>query len=307
MRNLYTFRVYLFLLICAAGLISCSSIRPFVPIASIMPSPNNVFSGEAAYQHVIMQTNMGPRSTGSKEGWKTGDYIIEQLKQSGWQVEEQAFEYKGVKARNIIGRQGKGPVMIIGTHYDTRRQADQDTDLFKRTQPVIGANDGASGVAVLLELARTLDTTRAGREIWMTFFDAEDNEGLDGWEWLVGSTYMAQNLTVIPIEMILLDMVGDADQQLFWDYNSDSRLNKSIWKVASDLGYAQVFIPQYRWSIIDDHIPFIHRGIPSTVLIDFDYPYWHTTHDTIDKISTHSLEHTGLTIKTWLEQTPPNE
>ena len=299
----------LFLLICAVGLTSCSDVRPFTSIASTstVPSPNHVFDSGSAYQYVMAQTNLGARPTGSKEGWKTGDYIIEQIKQSGWQVEEQVFEYKGVKARNIIGRQGKGLVTIIGAHYDTRRQADQDPDLLKRTQPVIGANDGASGVAVLLELAHTLDTARAGREIWLTFFDAEDNEGLDGWEWLVGSTYMAQNLGVMPAEMILLDMVGGANQQLFWDYNSDPHLNKSIWKKAAELGFTQVFIPQHKWSIIDDHIPFIHRGIPSTVLIDFDYPYWHTTHDTIDKISSRSLECVGRTIKAWLEKTSLTE
>ena len=112
-----------------------------------MPTPHPAFSGEVAYQHITAQTNLGARPTGSAAGWKTGDYIIEQLKRSGWQVETQEFEYQGVKARNIIGKLGQGPVTILGAHYDTRLRADQDPDLSKRTQPVMGANDAASGVA----------------------------------------------------------------------------------------------------------------------------------------------------------------
>jgi Zn-dependent M28 family amino/carboxypeptidase len=160
-------------------------------------------------------------------------------------------------------------------------------------------------VAVLLEMARTLDVPQTQREIWLTFFDAEDNGRLDGWDWIAGSTYMAQNLTVTPTTMILLDMIGDADQQLYWDHNSDPRLNEGIWQTASKLGFAQQFIPQYKWTMLDDHIPFAQRGIPAIDLIDFDYPYWHTTQDTADKVSPQSLERIGRTVTTWLEQTPP--
>jgi Zn-dependent M28 family amino/carboxypeptidase len=142
----------------------------------------------------VAQTDLGPRPTGSEAGWKTGDYIVEQLQRSGWTVETQEFEYQGVKARNIVGKRGRGPIAIVGAHYDTRRQADSDPDPAKHTQPVSGANDGASGVAVLLEMARTLDVDKTQREIWLTFFDAEDNGSLtDGID--RGFNYMAQNLT----------------------------------------------------------------------------------------------------------------
>jgi glutaminyl-peptide cyclotransferase len=295
------------------GIVACSGAGPTLsPTASplertsIIPTPPRpAFSGDEAYKHVSAQTNLGPRPTGSEAGWKTGDYIVEQLKQSGWQVETQEFEYQGVKARNIIGKRGSGPLAILGAHYDTRRQADNDPDPAKRTQPVMGANDGASGVAVLLEMARTLDVTQTQREIWLTFFDAEDNGRLDHWDWIAGSTYMAQNLTVTPTVMILLDMIGDTDQQLYWDRNSDPRLNEGLWQTAARLGFAQEFIPQYKWTMIDDHIPFAQRGIPSIDLIDFDYPYWHTTQDTADKVGPRSLERIGRTVSTWLEQTSP--
>jgi len=280
------------------------------PLASPLaaPTPRPPFSGESAYQYVLAQMAFGPRPTGTEAGRKTGDYIIAQLKQSGWQVEEQPFEYQGVKARNIIAKQGSGrgkPIVIVSAHYDTRLRADQDPDPKNRTQPVPGANDGASGVAVLLELARTLNVDKTGREIWLAFFDAEDNGELDGWDWIQGSNYMANHLTVTPTAMILFDMIGDADQQLYWDHNSDQGLNQQLWQVAATLGYTATFFPQYRWTMIDDHIPFRQRGIPAVDLIDFDYPYWHTVQDTADKVSALSLERIGRTITAWLEQTAP--
>ena len=116
---------------------------------------------------------------------------------------------------------------------------------------------------------------------------------------------MANQLTVTPTAMILADMIGDADQQLYWDRNSDQTLNEQLWQVAATLGYTATFIPQHKWTMIDDHLPFRQRGIPAIDLIDFDYPYWHTVQDTIDKIGPMSLERIGRTITTWLEQTAP--
>src|SRR5690606_27946319 len=98
------------------------------------------------------------------------------------------FEYMGTPVRNILAWKGDGaPALMLGAHYDTRRAADEEDP----TVPVLGANDGASGVAVLLELARTLDIDAEGRRLYLAFFDAEDNGRLNGWEWIVGSTYMA--------------------------------------------------------------------------------------------------------------------
>lgn len=308
--------VMIVLAACASGLSSSTGAGvklplPNSPLATVpilptpLPTPRPVFSGDEAYKHIIAQTDLGPRPTGSEAGWKTGEYIIDQLKRAGWNVETQEFEYQGVKARNIIGKRGSGPIVIVGAHYDTRRQADKDPDLSRHTQPVIGANDGASGVAVLLEMARTLNVAATDREIWLTFFDAEDNGELDGWDWIAGSTHMAQNLTVTPTAMILLDMIGDIDQQLYWEKNSNPQLDQSIWQTAAALGFAQQFIPQYKWSILDDHVPFLQRGIPAIDLIDFDYPYHHTTQDTADKVSPRSLERIGKAVSAWLEQTPP--
>jgi glutaminyl-peptide cyclotransferase len=280
------------------------------PTASSTPEPTLVptptagaekFDGQRALQHVVAQMAIGPRPAGSDAGRKTGDYIVAQLREQGWQVEEQEFVYRGVPGRNIIGKAGTGPVALIGAHYDTRRVADNDPDPASRTKPVPGANDGASGVAVLLELARTLDKEHLRNEVWLTFFDAEDNGRLDGWEFIAGSQEMASRLNVRPEMVVIADMIGDRDQQLYKEQNSNPELVAKIWDIAARLGYDEAFLPTAKWAMLDDHTPFLQRGIPAVDLIDFDYPYWHTTQDTADKVAPESLERVGRVLQVLLE------
>jgi glutaminyl-peptide cyclotransferase len=260
------------------------------------------FDGDSAYVFLLEQMEFGPRFPGSPGHEEVGDYIVEQLSALSWEVEEQTFPYQDITGRNIIGRanEGVGPVIILGAHYDTRAIADQTPD---SAEPVPGAVDGASGVAVLLELARTLDLDLINREIWLAFFDVEDNgnNGLPGYDWIVGSTYMAENLTIEPEAMILVDMIGDADQQLYYEGNSDQELQARIWAIAAELGYEAYFIQELKYTMIDDHLPFAERGIPAVDIIDFDYPYWHTVDDTADKASPESLLRVGRTLEVWLE------
>jgi hypothetical protein len=259
------------------------------------------FDGLIAYAHVESQTALGPRPPGSPAVIATADLITDHLTAHGWEVEVQEFEYRGVLVRNIIGRSpahdASKPVIILGAHYDTRRSADQEDP----SVMVLGANDGGSGVAVLLELARVLDPSSLRHRVWLAFFDAEDNGGLDGWEWCVGSLYMAANLEIEPEAVIVVDMVGDADQQLYYERNSDAQLQQELWQIADELGYSQSFVPEYRWAMYDDHIPFAQRGITAIDIIDFDYPYWHTTQDTLDKVSAESLERVGRVLEEYLE------
>jgi glutaminyl-peptide cyclotransferase len=265
------------------------------------PADRGNFDGARAYDDVLAQMALGTRITGSAGGVAAGDLIARDLEAAGWAVEFQPFEYMETPARNVIAKAnaGAGPIIILGAHYDTRRVADQDPG--NTTLPVPGANDGASGVAVLLELARTLNREKVPNEIWLAFFDAEDNGRLDGWDWIIGSQYMADNLTVEPAAMILVDMIGDADQQIYLEGNSDPALSTALWTTAANLGYGQHFLPVIRYTMTDDHIPFRNRGIPSVDLIDFDYPYWHTTADTADKVSAASLERVGRTLEAYLE------
>jgi hypothetical protein len=279
----------------------------FVIVACSEPEPL-VFDGEAAYEHVVAQCDLGFRPTGSKAGWANGDYIISYLEEQGWAVETEEFTYRDTPVRNVIGRMpdskdadeeaGEKPVIILGAHYDTRRSADRQNPSI----PVMGANDGASGVAVLLELARTLDRDKLQHRVWLAFFDAEDNGNLDGWEWCVGSSYMAEHLEIMPEAVVVVDMIGDADQQLYLERNSDPALQVQLWGIAATLGYTDTFFSEYRHAMYDDHIPFAERGIVAVDIIDFDYPYWHTTQDTPDKVSAESLERVGRVLEVWLEE-----
>jgi len=273
-------------------------------ITACRATPPQVFDGEQAYTHVTAQCDLGFRPTGSEAGRATGDYIIAYLESQDCTVRTEEFTYRDTPVRNIIAEihapsemQEKAPI-LLGAHYDTRRSADQEDP----TVPVMGANDGASGVAVLLELARTLDRNRLQQDVWLAFFDAEDNGQLDGWDWCVGSDYMAKHLEVQPAAVVVVDMIGDADQQLYLERNSDPTLQKQLWQIAATLGYTETFISAYRWAILDDHFPFTQQGIPAVDIIDFDYPYWHTTQDTADKVSPDSLERVGRVLEVWLEE-----
>jgi Zn-dependent M28 family amino/carboxypeptidase len=228
-----------------------------------------------------------------------GDWIVQELKDHGWRVEEQIFPYREFQGRNIIGIGGPGigEWVILGAHYDTRPISDRDQH--NPMKPVPGANDGGSGVAVLLELARVLQPQNLQRPVWLVFFDLEDSGGIDGMEWIQGSTYFAENLDEFPHQVIIVDMVGDADLQLYYERNSDLALQSEVWEVAADMGF-DGFISEYKHSMIDDHTPFLRLGIPAIDIIDFDYPYWHTTEDTLDKISSDSLEQVGQTLQKWL-------
>ena len=115
---------------------------------------------------------------------------------------------------------------------------------------------------------------------------------------------MARQLTPEdrPSLVIVVDMIGDADQQIYMERNSDPELQETLWRIASQLGYGDFFIPQPKWSILDDHTPFLQAGIPAVDIIDFDYPYWHTVEDTCDKLSAESLERVGRTVEAFLEE-----
>jgi Zn-dependent M28 family amino/carboxypeptidase len=162
-----------------------------------------------------------------------------------------------------------------------------------------GENDGASGVAVLMELARVLPHIQDG-QLWLVFFDAEDNGHIEGWDWIMGSRAFAGSLQDHPQAVVIVDMIGDADLNIHIEANSDQQLSAEIWHRAAALGYDEFFIDSAKYSILDDHTPFLELGIPAVDVIDFDYPYWHTTEDTLDKISADSLQIVGDTLLNWV-------
>jgi glutaminyl-peptide cyclotransferase len=260
------------------------------------------FSGERAYRDVEKQLAMGPRIPGTPGHEQIVEWMTDELERTGWQVEVQETEGMGIPIRNVIGKRNavgqSQPWLILGAHYDTRMFADEDPDPEKRDQPVPGANDGASGVAVLLELARVLPKDLPG-QVWLVFFDAEDNGRITGWDWIMGSRAFVEELKNHPDAAVIVDMIGDADLQIYYERSSDQQLLQSIWDQAERLGYNQ-FIHEPKYHMIDDHTPFLEAGIRAAVLIDFDYPYWHTTEDTLDKVSAESLGAVGRTMEEWL-------
>ena len=257
------------------------------------------FDGQRAYADVQTQVDFGARFPGSDGHAKVQEWMRAELESAGWQVEIQESEAMGHPIQNVVAKRGDAsPQIILGAHYDSRMFADNDPDPANHTQPVPAANDGASGVAVLTELARVLPEDSV--PVWLVFFDAEDNGRIEGWDWILGSREFVKNNPVQPDAVVIVDMIGDANLNIYKERNSNKELTDEIWGVAASLGYENVFIPEYKYSMLDDHTPFLQAGIPAADLIDFDYPYWHTLQDTPDKVSAESLKAVGDTLQTWI-------
>ena len=265
------------------------------------PAVAPFFDGKRAYADVETQLSFGSRVPGSEGHGQLQEWMREELELAGWQVEIQTSEALGHPIENLVARRSAElPQIIVGAHYDTRMFADNDPDPEQQTNFVPGANDGASGVAVLLELARSLPQDTV--PVWLVFFDAEDNGRIEGWDWILGSREFVKNNPVQPRAAVIVDMIGDADLNIYKERNSNPDLTDEIWGVAKTLGYESKFIPEYKHSMLDDHTPFIEAGIPAVDIIDFDYPYWHTVQDTADKVSAESLQAVGETLHVWITQ-----
>ena len=263
------------------------------------PQPAPRFDGERALKDVSTQVNFGPRIPNSGAHANTIEYIQRELTAAGWQNSIEMAQFGGQTAFNILAtRSKKNPILLLGAHYDSRLHADNDPNPANHIIPVPGANDGASGVAVLLELARTLpeDSTPTA----LLFIDIEDNGNIPGWDWILGSRAFAANMTFQPKAVVIVDMIGDADLNIYMEQNSDAELTRQIWKTAKTLGYESAFIPVDKYRVEDDHLPFIEKGIRSVDIIDLDYPYWHTIEDTTDKVSAASLQKVGDTLLAWI-------
>jgi Zn-dependent M28 family amino/carboxypeptidase len=193
--------------------------------------------------------------------------------------------------RNVVGRlPGRLPAIVVGAHYDT-----------KDVPGNVGANDGASGVAVVVELARALRSTgaRRGREIRFVLFDAEESpRGSDDFheDGLRGSrAYVARHRSEVGAA-IVVDMIGDADLSIPREAGSDARLWARLRASARRVGALRAFPARTRGEILDDHTAFTERGIRAIDVIDFTYPPWHTARDTLSQVSPASLDTVGETL-----------
>ena len=265
------------------------------------------FNKEEAFTFLEEQCNLGPRYPGSDEIVLCRNYIISALNQYGASVEEQYFsviindtEFEGV---NIIAKfyPRMSRRILLGAHYDTRPWADKEEDISLHDTPIIGANDAASGVAVLLELASIISKKQPEQfGIDLVFFDLEDMGTYQKNEtWCLGSEHFAKNYTgKKPEKAIIVDMIGDKDLEINMEYSSyhnSPALVNEIWETGKNLGFSE-FKQRIGNRIYDDHYPLIKIGINAIDIIDFDYPYWHTLADTPDKCSSQSLYIVGQTL-----------
>ena len=278
-----------------------------------------VFSADSAYSYLARQVAFGPRVPNTDAHRNTADWLVAELSRHGAEVIEQktdlkAFDGTILHARNIFGR--INPDMperiLLLAHYDCRPWADQDADPEKRKLPVDGANDGASGVAVLLETARQLKASGSPLGVDILFVDAED-WGTDGDDesWAMGARYFANNPPVegySPSYAILLDMVGGQGAGFPREYFSQQnapQLNDAFWAAAHAAGHAESFPNKMGGAITDDHIEFLKVGIPAIDIIEYNSetgfnPHWHTSSDNLDNISKETLAAVGESLMQFL-------
>jgi hypothetical protein len=261
------------------------------------------FKADAAFKYIHAQMAFGPRIPNTDGHHKTGDWILERLKQTADSVEVQNFEHVTVagqtlKLRNLVGhfRPDQPDRVLFLAHWDTRPKADKSPNLADQQKPVPGANDGASGVALLLGVADALKLKAPNVGVDLLFVDGEDygdfSAGKDQ-DVLLGSRYYAAHLPAVkPLFAVLFDMVADADLQIFQEEYSVANapeVVQRVWTRADELGFGKIFRPTVGYALVDDHVPLQKAGIRAIDVIDFDFPAHHTTEDTEDKVSAKSL------------------
>ncbi|PYL60485.1 MAG: hypothetical protein DMF31_04385 [Verrucomicrobia bacterium] len=265
------------------------------------------FSGEKAFAHVQRLVDFGPRPAGSDALEKSRAYIEEQLRPQGWKVRRQAFTEDTPRGKthfvNLIAQFAKqekatSPAFLLCSHYDTKVF---DTIRF------IGANDGGSSTGLLLELARVIGQhPTLASKIELVFFDGEEAfEQFSGTDGLYGSRYFARQLRDSRPKQfrggLLFDMVGDRSLGITLPDDSPADVARDIFAAAEALKLRSYFTYLGR-DLIDDHVPLNGIGIPTLDVIDFDYPWWHTADDTIDKISAPSLQIVGSVTLYYLSE-----
>ena len=283
------------------------------------------FNENNAYDHVVYQTNIGYRIPGTNASRTCTTYFVSEFQDIDihFNYTLHNFTTHLTSCQNALFKlnDDEENIIILGAHYDSRAKATKDPTLSNRNLPIQGANDGASGCAVLLELARVCYQIKDNLscQLWFIFFDAEDQGkdsggyGIDGWDWCEGSLKFVSdidsfyNSSIERIQcMLLLDMVGGVNLQFIAEHHSTSSLLDELFDIGRQLGYTAEF-PVYRTSkvVLDDHVPFIYADIPSAdLIINFwnnpSWPYHHTIKDDISSISRHSLEVTGKTVEQFI-------
>jgi Zn-dependent M28 family amino/carboxypeptidase len=276
------------------------------------------FNQNEAWQDLLKQVDFGPRVPGTDAHKKCRDWILAELKKScdeahlqelthHWSVNDQ-----DVHMWNVIATQNWENAkqrVVLAAHWDSRPFATEEKDPVLARQPIPGANDGASGVAVLLELARVMKDRHPGIGVMYLMTDGEDL-GPDINEMFLGAIYFSKHLPEKkPNYGILLDMIGDKDLQIPMERNSffkAEKLERTFYRNANDIGLGSTFpVALGQFEIEDDHLSLNDAGIPTIDLIDFTYAPWHTLQDTPAHCSPQSLGKVGYALESWLLRNPP--
>lgn len=289
--------------VAAASPSAQTAVTPAVDSRDKAPPPRDTggFDGQRAYDYTAKLVSFGPRPSGSAAIKRTQDYIYSVLQADGCQVDEDIFHAQtpiGVIAmKNIIAKApGAGAgVILLMTHYDTKRIPD-----------FVGADDGGSSTGLMLEMARHVCGRRQPLAVWIAFLDGE--EAMVHWAQNDDHTYGSRELAAklqLSGELknvkavILADMIGQKGLQIPKESASTPWLTDLIWSTAAKLGYQNIFVSKSN-EVDDDHDPFLHKGVPAVDVIDLNgyiaEGYWHTTQDTMDKISPKSLAIVGQVI-----------
>jgi hypothetical protein len=281
------------------GAIGPTSGPPIAPTIESQIAPKIAFDSQRAWEHLRKQVSLGPRPSGTPAIVETRRYIIDQVKAAGIDSREQTFigvtPLGEVSMANVIatipGRRRER--IILASHFDTK--------LYREFR-FVGANDGASSTAALLELGRVLKQRQNEFTIELLFLDGEEARmpewrGLDntyGSRHYVEAGLKDRTLTTLKA-LVLLDMIGDRDLRIRRDANSAPWLVDIVWAAAARLGHAGTFSNELT-TVEDDHIPFVRAGIPAVDVIDLENPTWHTAQDTLEFVSARSLQIVGDVI-----------
>jgi len=295
--KILTDKICLFFILLSVSFINCEK--------QSIPEFNDV----EAINYVQKQCDFGPRNPNSDAHKRCEEFLYRELSATTDICRRQAFTYidtirqDTLHLTNLIASYKPGNTTkraLLCAHWDCRPWADYDPDSSNHAMPVMGANDGASGTAVLLTIAKIFKNHPPPIGVDIILFDGEDYGQYGSQDqWLLGSKYFASHIgNYRPSYVLLLDMIGDVDLNIHKEYYSQTYagwLVSKIWDTAT-LENAEHFYPDIVHSVYDDHIPFIERGIPAAVLIDMDYEWWHTVADTPDKCSSESLAEVGRVV-----------
>jgi glutaminyl-peptide cyclotransferase len=273
------------------------------------------FDGERAFGYIEKQVSFGPRIPGSENSGNCREYLMAFFDSLGATVDTMSFihvnKFSGeeVPMVNVIAGfegtdQKSSKKYLLAAHYDSRPRAEYDPDTTKRENWIAGANDGASGVALLMELGNLFASRRPRVSIDMALLDGEDY-GPPGHldEYFLGAREMVRRNIGGKYEFaLIIDMIGDRDLKVYREEFSNRyapQLTDYVWDIAAGIG-EDVFVDSVGYAVHDDHLSFLTIRLPSVVIIDFNYDYWHTTHDTPDKCSPKSLRSVGRVVSTLL-------